>query len=565
MSGIVGQINKSDNLKEMLKLLRHRGKFISTYNDEFISLAKCTLKKEDIYENGNYIIIYDGNIECKNKVPEEYLLNLYKKYKEDAFSKIKGSFSICIYNKKEECIILARDKFGRKPLYYTKDNFIFASEVKCILENLDYELNENILIDYFTYLHNPYEETIFKGIYKVPSGSYIIYKNNSIEVKKYYEFEFKNLIYDEEELKDKIKNNLEKNFKHNKETASFLSSGIDSSLIVTLSKPKDTYTIGYDESSYSETYHTGSLCNYLNINNNVKIVNYKEFLKRIKEVQYQMDEPCLDPAAVALSFAPKMVKENYKYIYSGEGSDELFAGYNTYLDMVKYRKYTMYPKCFKKLICNICRMLPEIKGVNFLLRRFSDTKEYYVGVSKIFNERTLKKLVNSKKKIDVRKNNYFIKDDYDDIESLQIVDINYWLSAEINATERLCAYDGIEVITPFLNDELVQIASSVPSSYKVCNGVSKSILREVAKDILPSDFSQIKKLGFPVPIKTWLKTPEYYNEFLNVFNSENALKLFNHKMLLKMLNDTYESRKDWSKQVYAIYSFLVWYECFFTK
>ena len=185
MSGIVGQINNHKSLEKCLDVISYRGKYFTFYNDDFIGLAKCSFNKKRIYENREFLILFDGSIEHKSKSNEDYILNLYKKYKEEAFNKIKGPFSLCIYDKKNKKIVLARDKFGRKPLYYTTDNFTFASEIKCILQTeYNKKFNENILKDLFLYHTNPSDETMFKGIFKVPAGSYVIYHEGMVEVKK---------------------------------------------------------------------------------------------------------------------------------------------------------------------------------------------------------------------------------------------------------------------------------------------------------------------------------------------------------------------------------------------
>lgn len=565
MSGIVGQINTKKTLNKMLDVIPYRGKYQRFYNDGFISLAKCSFDKKAINETKEYIVLFDGNTQHKSKSNEEYIVNLYKKYQEDAFNKIKGSFSVCIYDKKKQKMVLARDKFGRKPLYYTKEKFMFASEIKCILENEDYDkkLNEDILKDMFLYQTNPNEETIFKGIYKVPAGGYAVYEDGKIKTLKYYNFMFNNLVYDEDELVEKIKTAVKTNFKFQKDKASFLSSGIDSSLIVSASKVKDTYTIGYQDEEFSESYHTNSLCKVLDINNNVKYLSKDEFLKEIRTIQIALDEPCMDPAVIALYFGAKEASLKYNKIYSGEGADELFGGYNTYLDVIKYHKYRKLPKWFKKLIFKICNKLPEIKGVNFLLRRTSNINEYYAGVARIFNERTLNKLLKTNKNSNLIKYNKVIKNDYDELEQMQIVDINYWLNAEINATERMCIINNLEVSMPFLSDEMVDIASKVPTSFKIKGNMTKTILRQAAKEIIPNNAYQNKKLGFPVPIRKWIRTEEYYKEFLKVLTSKESKEFFNQKFLLKMLNDTYVGKKDYSKQVFSIYSFLIWYQEYF--
>lgn len=566
MRGIVGHIKGNNYIKEMLSKIKHFGSFVDCYEDDYISLGTCSNEKQKIFIKDEYVILFDGSISNDSSFcDEEYIINLYKKQKETIFKKLIGSFAICLYNIKNHQIILARDKFGIRPLYYTKNNFTFASEIKAILENPLYEkdFNSNALKDYLLYLTNPSNKTLFKGIYKVEAGSYVIYDNCEIKTIKYHNFKFQNLIYDKEELKDKIKNNIDNNFHSDKKICSFLSSGIDSSLITSVCKPKDTFTVGYEETSYNESSYAKKLCDLLKIRNNEIIVKKEEFLLNHLLVEKYTDEPCLDPAVVALYFGASRASNKYKYIYSGEGSDELFAGYNSYLESYKYKSLENFPKLIKRIILSMCNIIPEVKGVNFLIRRCSKTSEYYTGVSRIFNNHTLDKLLNNKTKNNILKYNKVINLKDDKLEQMQIIDINYWLQEEINATSKMCNINNMEVLMPFLNEELYNIAMSIPSSYKINDNTTKAILREVAKDYIPNDAYQNKKLGFPVPIRDWLKTTLYYNQIKESFNSDHAKELFNIKILNKMLDNHYYDKKDYSKQIWCIYSFLVWYNLYF--
>lgn len=562
MNGIVGHVKGNNYIKEMLKSINHLGSFENSYEDDFVCLGKCSSQKKTILIKDNYLILFDGIIKNASVLrDEEYILDLYKKYKESAFEKIEGSFAICIYNIKDNTIVLARDKFGIRPLFYTKNNFCFASDIKAILKNplYDKKFNEHLLKDYFLYLTNPSNETVFKGIYKVEAGSYVIYDNCEIKTHNYYNLKFSNLVFDKDELKTKLINNIDNNFKKDITACSFLSSGIDSSLIVSINKPKDTYTVGYNEKSYSEISYAKNLCSLLKIKNNGVTITKNEYLKVHKFIEEISDEPCLDPAVVSLYCGAKKASEKYQYIYSGEGSDELFAGYNSYLDIYKYSSIKKLPRFIKKSALFFLHKMPEVKGVNFLIRKLSNPINYYTGVSRIFNLRMLDKLLNDKTPNKIIKYNNIMKTGNDDLEKMQLVDLKYWLQEEINATSKMCNINHIEVIMPYLNEELYNIAMTIPSSYKIYDNTTKSILREVARDYIPNDAYQNKKLGFPVPVRTWLHEEDYYKAIKEVFNSNNSKKFFNNKLLNKMLDMNYKNKKDYTKQIWCIYSFLVWY------
>ncbi|MBE6155218.1 MAG: hypothetical protein E7164_00480 [Firmicutes bacterium] len=551
MGAIAGGKSNQLNVQKIAAIMSYYGSNINEFSDDNFHLGQIS-DKDNFYEDDKYVIISTGDL-----LPKDFL-ERYKKEKEDSFISLKGSFSIAIYEKVTKKIILVTDKFGTNSLFYTKDNFCFATEIKGILANgYPKELNLNILKDYFLYLTNPHEETIFKGIYRVPAGCYVVIKED-IEVFRYYTFTFKDLIYDENEVFEKLNQSILDSFQMQKNTASFLSSGIDSSLITTLCKVKDTYTVAYHEKEYSESYFTSVLCNYLKIENNIVTLSKREFLKAIPIIQKALDEPCLDPAVVSLYFGAKEASKKYKKVFSGEGADELFGGYNTYLDTVKYPKYNHVP--FRKVITKMLLLFPEVKGINFLLRRICNVEDYYTGVSRIFNEHTLNKLLKVKGKSHISQINEVIAGEEDILHQKQIVDLKFWLHAEISATKRMGAINHLEVIMPFLSEEVVEIASAIPSSFKINGNTTKAILRKIVEMYLPEDYYQNKKLGFPVPFRKWICTKEYYNEFLKVFSSNDAKKFFNQKRLLKMLNYTYEQKKDYSKVLYSIYAFLIWYQ-----
>ncbi len=605
MCGIVGFVNKEKKkdkiIKKMADRIKHRGPDDDGYyTDDDVALGHRRLSIIDlskghqpIYnETSDVIVIFNGEIynyeeltkelkKHKHKftttTDTEVLVHGYEEWGSSLPSKLRGMFAFAIWDKKNKTLFCARDHFGIKPFYYGKfnDTFMFASEIKAFLEQPDFEkeLNTDALPLYLSFSFNPLDETFFKGVYKLPAGSYLIYKDNEINIQKYYDVKFEVKDNSLEEVVSKIAKVMEDSVTHHQisdvEVGSFLSSGVDSSYIVSLAKPNKTYTVGYNNLEYSEISYAEDLSNKLGIENKSKIISKEEYLEVVPKLIYHMDEPFSDPSAISLYFLSLIASRDVKVCLSGEGADEFFGGYNTYLENVDLSWYNKIPYFIRHSIAKLLELTPEFRGRNFLVRRGYKLEDDYVGISKIFSERERDKILVSKGKIknkEITKEIFNKNEDENNLNKMQAIDINFWLVADIlHKGDCMSMANSLEVRVPFVDREVFEVAKTLKMEQKIAKNKTKLAMREAAKEVIPTEAYNKKKLGFPVPLRNWICESPFYDEVKNVFTSDYANKFFNTKKIVKLLDSCTSTKKYLYKKVWAIYSFLKWYEIFFVN
>ena len=604
MSGITGFISKKvtkkdEVLDKMMQRIKHRGPDGSgTFINDDIALGYMHLSILDtktgqpiFNQDKTLTIIFNGKIynylelkerleekgyKFKTKTDTEVILNAYEEYKEDVVNHLRGMFAFVIYNIETKKIFGARDHFGIKPFYYYHQDkeFLFASEIKSFLDypNFKKELNLDVLHSYLSFGYIPNNETFFKNVFKLEAGHYFILEDNKFKTNKYF-----NLKFDEQEgttedfvepIADIIEDSVNKHMISDVEVGSFLSSGIDSSYLVALGKPNKTFTAGYNIPKYNEIKLATDLTDRLGLTNKSIEINKEEYLRNIPKIMYHLDDPIADPAAIALYFVSKLASENVKVVLSGEGADELFGGYNSYRKDVDASTYNKIPFPIRRLIAAFASLLPEVRGINFLIRRGRTLEEDYIGVNKVFSEKERNKIV--KKKIKKIKNKEITKEVYkeqknqSDIIKMQAIDINFWLANDIfQKADKMTMAHSIEGRLPFTDIEVFNIAKTLPENAKVTKENTKLALRLASKKVIPNESYNKKKLGFPVPLREWMKTDEFYNDIKTKFNSEIANELFDTKKIIKLLDDHLNNKKDNYKKIWTIYVFLVWHQVYF--
>ena len=603
MCGFVGYINKEkdkkDNIKKMADLIAHRGPDSEGYyTDENIALGFRRLSiidlnngSQPIYnEDKSKVIIFNGEIynfeplrkdlikkghTFTTKTDTEVILHGYEEYGEKILDKLRGMFAFVIYDKNTKELFAARDFYGIKPLYYAKmgNTFIFGSEIKSFLIHPHFkkELNYKMLEYYLTFQYSPGNETFFKNVYKLMPGHYLKYKNGKLEIKKYYEIKFKqdkSKTYDE--WKQGIKERLADSIKAHKisdvEVGSFLSSGVDSSYIAACSDVDKTFTVGFNNEKYSEINYAKDLSEKINTQNISKIITKEEYFKNLPNIIYYMDEPVADPSAIALYFVTQIASENVKVSLSGEGADEIFGGYNIYQEPLTDAWYYKIPYPIRFAIGKVASIFPHKRGINFLIRRGLKLEDRFIGNAFIFNNKEVKKILRNKRKTkgfqDLTKPYYDKVAGKDDITKMQYIDFNFWLVGDIlTKADKMSMANSLEVRVPFLDRPLIDYATSLPTEYKVDKNTTKKIFRDIASEVLEDKVSTKKKLGFPVPIRVWLKEDETYESVRKVFMKDD--KFFNQKAILKLLDDHKKGKADNSRKIWTIYVFLIWYEIFF--
>ena len=602
MCGIVGLVTKKEKENPIILLndrIKHRGPDGDGYFiDGDVALGHRRLSIIDLStgdqpmfnEDGSVVTVYNGEIynyqelkeelvalghDFKTKSDTEVLVHGYEEWHTDLPKHLRGMFAFAIYDKNKNEVFLARDNFGIKPLYFAKmnDTFMFASEIKAFLDVPDFEkvFNESILEAYLEFSFVPTNETFFKGVHRLDAGCSLLYKDGEIKLNKYFKLDFKeeNMSFEDavKNISDVMKDSVEKHLIADVEVGSFLSSGIDSSYIVSLAKPDKTYTVGYENKKYDETMYAKDLAEKLDIKNESKIITKEEYLENISKIMYHLDEPTSDPAAISLYFVAKLASKDLKVVLSGEGADEFFGGYNYYREEVDYKFYNKLPYCIRHVIGKIASIFPEGRGFNFLVRRGEKLENSYIGVNRNFSSKMAKKVLKNNyelKAIDVTKDVYKEFKNYSNIDKMQAIDINFWLMKDILLkADRMTMASSIEGRVPFIDKEVFKVASHLPFDYKVTKENTKVALRAAAKEVIPTEAYKKKKLGFPVPVREWIKDGSFKEEVEKTLNSDVANKYFNTKIINKMFEEHVNGKKDNYRKIWTIYTFIKWYQLFF--
>ncbi len=605
MCGIVGFVDNSKNkkktIKQMADLIKHRGPDSEGfYTNDKVALGFRRLSIIDL-EGGNQpifnedqtkLVFMNGEIYNYQLLKEdllakghhfttdsdtEVLLHGYEEYKEDFLLMLRGMFAFVIYDVVSNELFGARDFYGIKPFYYylNKKQFIFGSEIKSFLghPNFKKELNRNMLEDYLTFQYSVGEETFFKNVYKLQPGHYFKYKDHNLTIKKYYSIAFepdnKKSEHQWQKTLKEILNDSIKAHKHaDVEVGSFLSSGVDSSFISTVAHVDKTFTVGWDNQKYSEIDYAKELSQIIGVKNTNKKISKKEYFDHFAHIQYYMDEPLADPSAIALYFVANVASKEVKVALSGEGSDEIFGGYNIYHEPFSLSFYYKIPYPIRRLLGILIYPLRHHRGFNFIYRRSLKLEERYIGNAFMFEPSETKQILNYKPQKEnykrLTKPYYNKVKAYDDVSKMQYIDFNFWLVGDILLkADKMSMANSLEVRVPFLDRLLIDTARKIPTKYKIKDGKTKYLFREVAREVLPQKWSDKKKLGFPVPIREWLKEDDIYNLIKNKFLESE--EFFKPNKIIKLLDQHKKGKRDNSRKIWTIYSFLVWYEEYFIK
>lgn len=606
MCGYVGFTNNIENadsvLGSMMDKIAHRGpdsdgRFV---NEDIclgfrrLSIIDLAGGDQPLYnEDGSLVLLFNGEIYNFKDIREnllekghtfktngdgEVLLHGYEEYGKKLVSMLRGMFSFVIWNKNNKELFGARDPFGIKPLYYAtlENELLFGSEIKGFLPHPSFkpQLNEKALSNYLSFQYSPTEETFFKDVFKLPPAHFFVYKDGVLKKQRYWHPEFcedksgKTI----EEYADIVENAIEESVRAHKisdvEVGSFLSSGIDSSYIAYEAKVDKTFTVGFGkDEKYNEISYAKEFADFIKTENISKVITPEEYWGEFPKIQYQMDEPLADPAAVPLYFVSKLAAEHVKVVLSGEGADELFGGYKIYQSPLACPSFNKIPKPIRRLLGTIALHLPKVHGVNFLVRRGRPVEDWFIGNANIFTIKERKKLLKNdcgENPKDICARFYSEVSDKDQVTRMQYLDINMWLMGDILLkADKMSMAHSLELRVPFLDKKVMELAETIPLDKRVDLSSTKLALRSAASKTLPKKTSEKPKLGFPVPIRVWLKEDKYYSLVKEAFESDAAKKYFNTDRLVKLLKEHRDGKRDNSRKIWTVYTFLVWYDQFF--
>lgn len=591
---------------EMNRLITHRGPDDEGYFfDDYVSFGFRRLSIIDLeeghqplsYENDRYWIIFNGEIYNYLELREELaakgysfathsdtevIVALYSAEKEKAVEKLRGMFAFVIWDKQEKTVFAARDPFGIKPFFYAEqgDRTFFASEKKSILLALGQESpNGDSLQHYLTFQYVPEPLTMSAGIYKLEPGHYLKKKvGKPLTIHRYWKASFEPIRQSEEELVKKIRDALfdsvNVHMRSDVPVGAFLSGGIDSSFIVAIAKQfhphLKTFSVGFEREGFSEIDVAKETAEKLGVDNISYVISPQEYMEELPKIMWHMDDPLADPAAVPLYFVAREARKHVTVVLSGEGADELFGGYNIYREPESLRLFARMPNIVKAVLRVIAKMLPDgMKGKSFLERGTTPLEERYVGNAKIYSEKEKAALLKTYRggcEYTAVTAPFYRETLHDPpVNRMQYIDLHTWLRGDILVkADKMTMAHSLELRVPFLDKKVFEVARQIAPDMKIANGTTKYILRKAAEGIVPDHVLNRKKLGFPVPIRHWLKN-EMYDWARQLINESETDHLFHKDVLYRLLDEHARHKADHSRKLWTVLAFMVWHQVYVEK
>ena len=619
MCGIVAFVDnekpqlKDTLIKKMKDRIIHRGPDAEgQYVDDDVALGFRRLSFVDVKsgnqpifnEDQSKIIEFNGEIynfeELRGELIEkghtftthadtEDILHGYEEWGKDVLQKLRGMFAFIIWDTKTKEMFGARDHFGIKPLYYAQMNgtFFVGSEIKAFLDhpNFEMELNKRALKSYMTFQYNVTQETFFKGVYRLPEAHYFTYKDGKFAMEQYWDEDFDPTDESFDQAVDNIDNVVKNSVKAHTfadkgiKVGSFLSAGVDSSLVTALMRPNNTFSIGFD-SGYDETKQARELAAKLDLKNTDKLLTDEEAFKTFPLIQYYLDEPDSNPSVVPLYFLNKLAKDNgYKALLSGEGADELFAGYTAYGFNTKVKFIRWVTEQLKKLPKDQRYKLGKwLEGKHFhgsehLYRNLAPARDTFIGQAYIFspaeaNEYLKPEYQDGPSITDLLKPLYDKcdekKPEMNEVAKKQYVDLHRFMPGDICLkADKMSMANSVEIRVPLLDKEVMKVAETTPTKYLFNDKGTKWAFRMAANRHLPEEWATRPKLGFPTPVREWLREEKYYKEVRNLFAQDFVKEFFDQDKLLQLADDNFAGKVDGRRKIWTVYTFLVWYKLYF--
>lgn len=620
MCGINGLINFSDSkrfIALMNEAVRHRGPDAEgEWFNENVALGHRRLSIIDLSERanqplvkGNLAIVHNGEIynflelregllrrgiEFKTDSDAEVILELFRIHREESFNKLVGMFSFCIHDVRKKELFLVRDYFGIKPLYYTMINnrhFAFSSELKALtkLPQVKREINAKALVSCINYLWIYGNESMFKDIKKVPPAHYLYLRTDNrdidIRIQRYWELKSSDLNLTENRLKEKLKELLEESVKRHLiadvPVGSFLSGGLDSSLITAIAKRFNdnlsTYTISIGEKEKRiekmphDNLYAKKISKILNINHNDIPIN-PDVTRYLKEMAYNLDEPIGDPAAINTYLICKAAKDRgIKVLLSGMGADEIFGGYRRQYATLLADNLSKMPRFVKSPMKGILNHLPVkignygIRQVRWAKRLFSfidmPIDSAYMRSYSYYDKEQLYQLFNNELNdtideiFEEHKDIFYKIKEYDSINRMCYTDINMFMPGlNLAYTDKASMAASVEIRVPFIDKEMIEFAMSVEGRLKINKGVSKYILKKAAGDYLPDEIINRQKASFGMPIRAWVSY-DLKDLIDDVLSEDNIRRrgLFDPQLVKRIIDNDRNGVED---NAYRIYEFL---------
>ena len=477
----------------------------------------------------------------------EILKKAYQKWGFNMAEHMHGMFAFALWDEEKQQLFCLRDHFGTKTFYYyiTADGkLLCGTTIRSIMEQDGFvkELNEELLQIYMSLTYVAGEDTFFKGVKKLMPGHYLVWKNGKMDITRYWKPTFKpdeNKSLEDwaEEIHSTIKTIIPEVKTADETAESFLSGGVDSSYVLAMTDVEACNSCGYDDERFDESGLAKQTADILGRKFNRCLVTPEAYFDIVPYVMYNMEQPLGDASAIAFALGCKATAEHTPICYSGEGADEFFGGYNMYRNAERY-------------------------GENL--------KTFYVGNTNIMKEDEKKRILKHYNEdilpINLVKHIYEENEGLDPLSKMSDIDIQVWLEGDIYLNvDKMSTAAGLEVRMPLTDRRIFDIASRMPSRFKVNEEQNKVAFRTAAANVIPDEIAFRKKLGFIVPIRMWLADERYNQDVQKKLTSEMAGKFFNLEEVDAIWQDYIGGNSDNWRKIWTIYTFLVWYEEYFVK
>jgi asparagine synthase (glutamine-hydrolysing) len=550
-----------------------------------------------------YTIIFNGEIynylELREELEKEHgakfatagdteaIVAAYHHLGPAAVGRLRGMFAFLIWDSERSVLFGARDPFGIKPLFYSTGpkGVAFASEKKSLLElsstlGVEPELDRTALQHYLTLQYVPEPESLHRSIRRIESGtSFTVTPGGELKTERYFSPEFRSQPVSgaaqvaalHESIAEVLRDSVAKHMRADVTVGAFLSGGIDSTAIAALAKEHNpdliTFTTGFERKGYSEVDVAAESAAALGVKHVVRTVSAEEMMETLPLIVWYLDDPVADPALVPLWFIAREARKHVKVVLSGEGSDELFGGYTIYREPLSLAPFEKVPGGVRKLIGKASTLIPEgTRGKDLLRRGALTLEERYYGNARLFRDDQLKPILRTFREgighRDVTAPWYRLSRGWDPVARMQHVDLFTWLRGDILVkADKVTMANSLELRVPFLDAEVFRVASTIPLDQKITKETTKFALRRALDGIVPAHVLNRRKLGFPVPIRHWLRS-EMYDWARGIISESKTDELLDKRAILAMLEEHRNGTLDHSRRLWALLVFMLWHGIF---
>ena len=611
MCGFVGFTGHVENdervLKAMMDRIVHRGPDMGgTHIKDGVALGFRRLSILDLTEagaqpmgneDGSVFVVFNGEIynfqELRAELEAaghtfhcdadtEVLVHGYEEWGEGLVERLRGMYGFVVHDMRSGKLFGARDIFGIKPFYYYQSDegdLLFGSEIKSFLEHPHFKkaVNKKALRPYLTMQFPATDETFFAGVYKLPAAHCFTFDIAAarMDVRRYWDADFSDddsKTFDEyvEECDEVVHESVAAHRIADVKVGSFLSGGVDSSYIAACLMPDKTFSVGFEYKDFNETNYAAELSDKLGIENYRKMVTADEFFEVLPQIQYHMDEPQSNLSSVPLWFLAQLAAEQVTVVLSGEGADELFAGYAYYEDVPSLARFKrVVPRGIRRALGRFVADKPYFKGRNFLLKAAEMPEKWFTGQAFVYRPDEIDDIVRPEyaggpDAFELCAPVYDRVQDFCDLSKRQYLDMNMWLPGDILLkADKMCMAHSLELRVPFLDKKVMEFAQHIPARFRVNENGNKQVVRHAANRVLPDEWATRPKKGFPVPLKFWLREQKYYDYVKEYFTAPWAEEFFDTSKLMQMLDDHFEGRALNQRKIYTALTFLIWYKRYF--